>query len=115
MRIRRVATASFPPVKPAAAGGRRRPAGRATTRRRTASGDLTGRRLAAAAHPVAMQADPTREGLGPRELQEALVAAGVAIGGGDAYMALYVALNSPSGHFERAGRGRYRWLPVAEG
>jgi hypothetical protein len=58
-----------------------------------------------------MQIDATGSGVGPRELQEALVSAGVAIGGGDDYMALYQALNSPSGYFERAGRGRYRWLP----
>jgi hypothetical protein len=61
-----------------------------------------------------MRIDAIGQGVGPRELQEALVTAGVAIGGGDAYMALYLALNSPSGYFERAGRGRYRWLPVDE-
>jgi hypothetical protein len=106
----------FPPVKPAPSSSARqapkRSPGKPTARRRVPSGGLTGTRLAAAAHPVAMQIDATGHGIGPRELQAALVTAGVSIGGGDAYMALYLALNSSSGYFEKAGRGRYRWLPV---
>jgi len=113
MRIRRVPVGCFPPVKLPATGRTPRASadgrtGTARQRRAPAAG-LVGKRLAAAAHPVAVRVDPDRQGIGPRELLAALTDSGVAVGGASPYMALYVALNSASGSFERTGRGRYRW------
>jgi len=68
--------------------------------------------LATAAHQVATRLDPTRAGVGPRELLAALRAEGVPLSGGSeqGYMALHAALSAPTGLFERAERGRYVWL-----
>ncbi|MBA2254903.1 MAG: hypothetical protein H0W07_07310 [Chloroflexi bacterium] len=72
---------------------------------------LSGRRLAAAAHPIARSLDPSRSGVGPRDLLAALRRGGVALRGADqGYAALYSALNNQSGLFQRAARGRYVWL-----
>lgn len=58
-----------------------------------------------------MQRDPGRAGIGPRELLDALAGEQVPIRGSDPYLTLYAAITGSSGAFERAGRGRYRWLP----
>lgn len=115
MRIRRVPTDRFPPVKPVAprrGRPRRPPVSRTAGRRRSSvtAGALGGKRLATAAHPVAVKLDPQRRGIGPRELQQALTIAGVAIGGADPYITVYAMLNDAPKIFERAGRGRYCWL-----
>ena len=103
MRIRRVPTDRFPPVKPPRTAARKPPArGRAGTR------PLAGKRLAAAAHPVARRLDPDRLGVAPRELHAALQTAGL-VRGENGYMAVYTALNASDDLFERAARGRYVW------
>jgi hypothetical protein len=75
---------------------------------------LVGRGLALAAHPVCRAVDPDQIGLVIADVQAALVAAGIEIGGKAPRQVLGTALKDSQDMFDQAPGSRWRWIePVA--
>lgn len=75
---------------------------------------LTGRALALAAHPVCRVADADQHGLPIADLEAAVLAGGIVIGGKVPRQALVTALNSSQDLFEWVKPGRWRWIEPVE-
>jgi hypothetical protein len=75
---------------------------------------LVGRALALAAHPVCRTTDPDLRGLIIAEVEAALIASGIEIGGKTPRQVLGTALNNSQDLFDQAPGSRWRWIePVA--
>lgn len=75
---------------------------------------LVGRALAVAAHPICREADPEQLGLRIADIESALGAANLEIGGVTPRQVLGTALNNSQDLFEQAPGGRWRWIePVS--
>lgn len=75
---------------------------------------LVGRPLAEAVHPVCRDVDPGQGGLRAAEIEAALAAAGVEIGGVTPRQVLGSALNNAQDLFEVAQSSRWRWIEPVE-
>lgn len=71
---------------------------------------LVGRALALGVHPIARAADPGQAGLPIADLEAAVVAAGIEIGGVRKRQVLGTAVNNSQDLFEWVEGGRWRWI-----
>ena len=78
---------------------------------KASSGPLVGRRLAEAAHLICREVDEERHGLPVAEIESALKAKEIDVGGGDQRSTLSTALNKHQDLFARVGPATWAWTP----
>jgi hypothetical protein len=75
---------------------------------------LVGRSLALASHPICQRLDPDQAGLTLAEIEVAVVAAGVEIGGSVSRQVLGTALNTSQDLFRQAPQWKWLWIEPVE-
>lgn len=71
---------------------------------------LVGQALAKAAHPIVRSADPDGRGLLIAEIEAAVLAAGIEIGGKSSRQVLGTAINNAQDLFKWVSENRWRWI-----